>query len=127
MSLRQVEALVGPSTKQPCWNYRRNGAAERICFVDGLANFYNKSPLVEPDPKRITIDGWFAGVWPPKQLPSPSSTEVTIGTSQKRVEELWGAPVSIDDTFSTARLSYRGTFVRGRLTKFEEVPMPPIP
>jgi hypothetical protein len=127
ISVRQVESLMGPHNDQPCWNYQRNGFAERVCFADGLANFLSKSPLVEPDPNRRTIDATFAGEWPLKRLPSPNATTVTLGTSQRRVEALWGVPKSVEYSFLKGQMIYRTTFINGTLTEVEVVPPPVLP
>ncbi|MBS0540144.1 MAG: hypothetical protein JSR47_15360 [Proteobacteria bacterium] len=127
MSLREVEALVGPGAKEPCWHYERVGATDKVCFVDGLVNAYNTSAPDKSKPKLVHVDGIFAGKWPLEQLPPPNATKVTLGMSQKRVEELWGRPNAIDDKFTVSGDEYRGTFVGGRLTVFEPVPMPPVP
>ncbi|MBS0549365.1 MAG: hypothetical protein JSR24_16545 [Proteobacteria bacterium] len=127
MSLKEVEALVGRAANEPCWYYQRVGATDRVCFVGGVVSSYGTLTPEKASPQLVNVDIVFT-IEPTRQgLQPPNATRVTIGAPQRRVEKLWGVPNSVDDRFTVLGQDYRGTFVGGRLTVFEPVPIPPVP
>ncbi|MBN9090731.1 MAG: hypothetical protein J0J01_27785 [Reyranella sp.] len=126
MSSRQVESLMGTS-RRTCWIYERGeGVEEGVCFEDGMVHTIGRRTQ-KPGTNDVSIDAEFSDAWPPKRRPSPTATEVALGMAPADVARLKGKPSALVEYFSWRGGEYKATFRNGALTKFDDVPMPPIP
>lgn len=124
MTPRDVERLVGVSY-ETCWEYDRgDGKEERACFRDGMANVHSKTER-KPGSNNLYIDAWFANEWPPRNPAPASASKVSMGQPMAGVARLLGKPDVVIESYEVG-YGYRGTYVDGKLTSFDPIPLPRV-
>lgn len=121
MSRQQVDAIMGPSV-ETCWIYPAGNVSQRVCFRGGKVTVIARTEHV-PGTDHALIDATFATDEASTSSSVPPG-KLAIGASIEEVGRLLGPPPMTREQYNVGT-GYRATFTDGRLTEFQDIPVPP--